>query len=55
MYILYITYIYIYIYIYIQTKKNEKITLCEYTTQSFMFDTFTKYTSLFSLKRQNCY
>ena len=39
-----------YIYIYIQTIKDEKITLCEYTTQSFMFYTFARYT--FHLKKQ---
>ena len=40
------TYIYIYIYIYIyniyiQRVMDEKITLCEYTTQSFMFYALT--------------
>ena len=35
---------------YIQTIKDEKITLCEYTTQSFMFYTFVRYT--FHLKKQ---
>ena len=35
-------YIYIYIYVHIQTIKDEKIVLCEYTTQSFMFYTFIR-------------
>ena len=61
-----ISYIYIYIYncsstynnpkwaivrAYIQTVMNEKITLCEYTTQSFMFYTFVRYAFLFYLKK----
>ena len=46
-------YIYIYIYKYnIQTIKDDKITLCEYTTQSFMFYTFIRYTFLFYLKNK---
>ena len=51
-------YIYIYIiYIYIQTVMDERITLCKYTTHSFMFYTFVRYTFLFYLKKQgqNCY
>ena len=32
---------YIYIYIYIQRIMNEKITLCEYTTESLMFYALT--------------
>ena len=34
----------------IQTVMDEKITLCEYTTQSFMFYIFVRYTFLFYLK-----
>ena len=43
--------------VYMQTIKDEKITLCEYATQSFMFYAFVRYTFLFYLKkqRQNCY
>ena len=36
---------------YIQTIKNEKITLHEYTTQSYMFYTFAGFTFLFYLKK----
>ena len=42
--LLYLLYIYIYIYIYniyIQRVMDEKITLCENTTQSFMFYALT--------------
>ena len=35
---------------YIQTIKDEKITLCGYTAQSFMFYTFVRYT--FDLKNK---
>ena len=31
---------------------DEKITLCEYTIQSFMFYTFVRYTFLFYLKNK---
>ena len=40
------------IYIYMQMVTDERITLCEYTTQSFMFYTFVRYTFLFYLKKQ---
>ena len=42
---------------YIQTVMEERITLCKYTTQSFMFYTFVRNTFLFYLKKQgqNCY
>ena len=47
------TYMYIYEYKYnIQTIKDDKITLCEYSTQSFMFYTFIRYTFLFYLKNK---
>ena len=36
----------------IQTVMDEKITLCEYTTQSFMFYTFIRDTFLFYLQKQ---
>ena len=36
----------------IQTVMDEKITLCEYTTQSFMFYIFVRYTFLFYLKNK---
>ena len=64
------SYIYIYIYdfcsifndpkcslggAYIQTVKDEKNTLCEYTTQSVMFCTFVRYTFHLKKQRQNCY
>ena len=46
-------YIYIYIYIYIykerETVVDEKITLRQYATQSFMFCTFDRYTFLLKL------
>ena len=45
-------YIFLYIYIYIQTVMDERITLCKYTTQSFMFYTFVRYTFLFYLKNK---
>ena len=35
---------------YIETVMDEKITLCEYTTQSFMFYLFVTYTFLFYFK-----
>ena len=48
--------LYIYLYIlYIQTIKDEKIALCGYTTQSFMFYTFVRYTFHLKKQRQNCY
>ena len=43
---------------YIQTVMDERITLCKYTTQRFMFCTFVRYTFLFYLTKkqgQNCY
>ena len=72
LYIYIYIYIYIYLYncfsisndptcpigrAYIQTVMDERITLCNYTTQSFMFCTFVRYTFLFYLKKQgqNCY
>ena len=38
---------------YIQTVINEKSTLCECTTQGFMFCTIVRYTFLFYLKPVN--
>ena len=38
---IYNIFFYIYIYIYIQRIMNEKITLCEYTTESLMFYALT--------------
>ena len=35
-----------------QTVMDEKITLCEYTTQSFMFYTFVRCKFLFYLKNK---
>ena len=68
MYIYIYIYIYIYVYnccsisndpkcsigrAYIQMVMDETITLCKYTTQSFMFCTFVRYTLLFYLKSVN--